>query len=85
MLKNQKYWDMWAQYLQQRGLDTAVALLLDCIGPLSMLSAQGIHFGAPFLRRILPNEQLEALANILEDEEETHSFATFLREGIISE
>ena len=84
MLENRKYWDIWAQYLQQRGLDTAVALLLDGIGPLSMLGAQGIHFGTPFLRRILPNEQLEALANILDDEEETHSFATFLREEITS-
>ena len=75
------FWSRWAQFLQHWGLTEIVAALLEGIGPLNIILAQFVFIGQPFLGKTGSPNQWEALASLLENQEETHSFATFLREG----
>ncbi len=50
-------------------------------GPVSILAAQAIYMGQPFLRQAVPESHLQAMANLFEDQEEGQMFAAFLREG----
>ncbi|GAB4571692.1 MAG: hypothetical protein Fur0017_21320 [Anaerolineales bacterium] len=59
-------------------LHDLVASFLEAGSPLALLGAQAIYFSGGFVR----NDQLDALASLLEDENETKAFAAFLsREG----
>jgi hypothetical protein len=73
-------WPGWAESLHRRGLGDLVAWALEAAGPLTVLGAQAIYFGRPFLRPALPNGQLNSLAELLENREEASAFAAFLRE-----
>lgn len=81
MQVRQKDWQTWAQILQRWNLSEPVAALLDGAGPLTVLLAQFLHFGQPLLGRLLPAGQWDALAKLLEEQEESRSFAAFLREN----
>lgn len=70
----------WVQFLQRKGLDGLVAALLEAAGPLTLLLAQGIYLGQPFLGQLLPVGQWEVLAHLLEDREESRTFISFLRQ-----
>lgn len=70
-------WSEWAERLRRLGLDTFAAWLLEAGSPLTVLGAQALYFGAPFLGM----ERSESLARLLEDENETRAFTTFLRGG----
>ena len=74
-------WQNWARILQHWGVDGIAAYLIEAGGPLSILAAQAIYVGQPFLRQSMPEGQLLALANLFENQEEGHLFAAFLREG----
>ena len=74
-------WQRWAGFLQRWRMDGIVAFLLDAGGPLVVLAAQALYFGQPFLRQTMPDHSLQALVDLLEDEQEGQSFAAFLREG----
>ncbi len=69
-------WSEWAEQLRRLGLDTFAAWLLEAGSPLTVLGAQALYFGAPFLG----TERSEALAHLLEDADETRAFTAFLRE-----
>lgn len=56
------------------------AYLLEAGGPFIVLAAQMIYLGQPFLRQAMPEGHLQALVNLLEDQEEGQMFVTFLRE-----
>lgn len=56
------------------------AFFLDAGGPIRILAAQAIYIGQPFLHQAVPVGHLEALANLLEDQELSKEFAAVLRE-----
>jgi hypothetical protein len=81
MQTDRSLWHNWARFLQRWGLDGITAFLMEAGGPLSVLAAQAIYMGQPFLRQSMPEGHLHALAELFEDQEEGHMFAAFLREG----
>ena len=79
-MQKRALWSKWAQHLQRWGIDEPVAVFMESAGPLTILFAQVIYVGQPFLDWAMPNERWEALASLLESREERRSFIRFLRE-----
>ena len=77
---NHTIWAVWANCLQNWGLGNLVAVLLETAGPLKLLGAQLVYLGQPTLKGLLPNEQLSALATLLENDTYSSSFAKILQE-----
>lgn len=80
MQKERSFWPEWAHLLQQSGLAEIVAALLSAAGPLNLLLAQLLHAGRPFLGQSFSTERYNALVNLFENQEESRSFAAFIRE-----
>ncbi len=80
MQKDRSFWPEWAHFLKRSGLTELVAALLEAAGPLNVFLAQVIFAGSPFLRPVIPEERISALASLFEDQEESRSFAAFIRE-----
>lgn len=76
MRTSRAYWPAWADRLQHWKLTAFAAWLLEAGGPFTLLSSQALYFARPFLG----SEQIEALARILEEDDEVHAFANYLRE-----
>lgn len=76
----QVYWSNWAHFLRGFGLQQTAAGLLEAAGPLAWFAAQLVYVGQPFLDGSQPGGQWQALARLLENQEESRSFAAFLRE-----
>jgi hypothetical protein len=74
-------WPGWAKFLRRRGWDSLVAWALEGFGPLTVLGAQAVYIGKPFLRPSLSGATLDALAQLLEDSNEAKAFADYLRKG----
>jgi hypothetical protein len=74
------YWAHWARFLQRFGLQQATAVFLESAGPLTWFTAQLVYLGQPFLDGSRPGGQWQALANMLENQTDSRSFAAFLRE-----
>jgi hypothetical protein len=72
------YWPAWAERLQRWKLTAFAAWLLEAGGPLTLLSAQALYFANPFVS----GKQIEVLAQMLEEDEEVHAFANYLREEV---
>lgn len=68
-------WTEWANSLQRLKLDSFTAWLLEAGAPVALLGAQALFVAAPFL-----GPRSDAIARLLEDENETRAFAHFLRE-----
>jgi len=73
------FWSDWARNLQRWGLRRPAAFLLESAGPLTVLLSQTIYLAQPFMRSGLQEEEWEALAALLENEQESRDFADFLR------
>jgi hypothetical protein len=69
------YWPAWAERLQHWKLTAFAAWLLEAGGPFTLLSSQALYFARPFLG----GEQVEVLANMLEEDNEVLAFASYLR------
>jgi len=74
------FWLGWAHFLQRWGLDEFVALLLESLGPLKIFFAQLVYIGQPLLGRASPDSSWQAVAHLLENEEESMTFAAFLHQ-----
>ena len=74
------YWSEWARFLRQWGLQSLAVWLLEAGGPLTLLSAQVLYVGQPFIG----TQRVDALAHMLEDHDEAQAFAAFLREDMTS-
>ena len=72
------YWPAWAARLHRWKLTPYAAWLLEAGSPLTLLGSQALYFARPFIG----GEQIEALAQILEEEDEVLAFANFLREEV---
>jgi len=68
-------WSKWAESLRRLKLDGFAAWLLEAGGPLTILGAQAVYLGQPFLG----GKKLDSLAHMLEEDEETQAFARYLR------
>jgi len=78
MKSSREFWHHWAESLRRYRLHDLVASILEAGSPLALLGAQAIYFSGGFIR----SDQLTALAYMLEEENETRAFASFLaREG----
>jgi len=80
--KGRDSWSIWAGFLRRRGLDNLAAWIIEAAGPLTVLGAQALYLGSPFLRPALSNRQIDGLASLLENHNEALAFAAFLREEI---
>ena len=80
MVKDQHIWQNWADRLHRWGMQDLVAALLEATGPLNLLGAQVVYLGQPLLNQFLPDNHLDALANLLENPKETQAFTNFLRQ-----
>ena len=69
-------WVQWADSLRRYKLDGLVAWFLEAGAPLTVVGAQFLHLTRPFLG----GERSNAIARMLEEEEETLGFAHYLRE-----
>jgi len=72
-------WQTWVDTLNRWGLKNIAATFLDVLGPLTLLGAQVVYVGQPFLNSFLPEDHLEALADLLENPRETQAFISALR------
>jgi hypothetical protein len=68
-------WIEWAENLSRFHLKGLVGWLLEAGEPLTLISAQLLYFGQPFIGK----DKIKDLAEFLEDQEETRAFAAFLR------
>ena len=73
-------WSTWAESLRRLKLDVIAAWLLEAGGPFTVLGAQAVYLSQPFMG----GKKLDSLAHMLEEEEETHAFARYLRGEISS-
>ena len=72
-------WSDWAGKLQRLKLDAVTAWLLDAGAPFTLLGAQALFIARPFL-----GPQSEDLAHLLEDDDEVHAFAAYLRGEVLT-
>jgi hypothetical protein len=79
-METQTYWPGWAHLLQRIGAKLPAAAVLEAAGPLVWFASQLIYLGQPFLSGSPGGGQWQALARLLESQEESRSFAAFLRE-----
>ena len=75
----QHIWQSWVERLQQLGLHTLTATVLEGSGPLNILGAQLVYLGQPVLNGLVPNESVQALAELLEDPGDLARFLQALR------
>ena len=68
-------WSAWAESLRRLKLDGFAAWALEAAGPLTILGAQAVYISQPFFG----GKQLNTLAQMLEEDEETQAFARYLR------
>ncbi|NWG35257.1 MAG: hypothetical protein HXY42_12505 [Chloroflexi bacterium] len=69
-------WSRWADTLRRFKMDGLASWFLEAGSPLAVLGAQIVYISQPFVG----GQQMEALARMLEDEQETRAFAAHLRE-----
>lgn len=72
------HWSNWANQLHRLKLDAFVAWLLEAGAPVTLLGAQALFVARPFL-----GTQSEALAHLLEEEDDVRAFAAYLREEVV--
>ena len=70
------YWPAWAAHIHNWKLEAFVAWLLEAGGPFTLLGSQALYFVSPFIG----GKQIQILAHMLEEDDEAHAFANYLRE-----
>jgi len=73
-------WSKWAESLRRLKLDVFAAWLLEAGGPFTVLGAQAVYLSQPFIS----GKNLDSLAHMLEEDEESQAFARYLRGELIS-
>ena len=80
MKQNSQIWKIWADSLNRWGIKDFAITILEALGPLSLLGAQLVYVGQPFIDSFFPKGYLEALANLFENPQEKQEFISFLRQ-----
>ena len=78
MQADRTYWSAWVRFLHRWGVSEPFATLLESTGSLKLLFAQVVYLGQPLFSS--DAQKWQALANPLENEAESRSFAAFIRE-----
>ncbi len=73
-------WKVWANELRRLGVQEVAAVVLEALGPLTVLGAQLVYLSQPVLGSFTPVDQLDELASLLEDPKEKLAFVQYLRE-----
>lgn len=68
-------WSTWAETLRRFKMEGLASWLLEAGSPLSVVGAQVLYISQPFLG----GKQIDMLAHMLEDEQETQDFLHYLR------
>ena len=71
-------WKKWAKMLQRWGLQEITAVVLDAVKPLNILGAQVVYLVQPVFKQLAAKDHLEALANMLENPNQTQAFISLL-------
>lgn len=74
-MQSRTNWSQWAESLRRFKLDGLASWLLEAGSPLTLLGAQALYISQPFVG----GKQIESIAHMLEEEEETQAFAHYLR------
>jgi len=74
-MQSRTNWSQWAESLRRFKLDGLASWLLEAGSPLTLLGAQMLYISQPFIG----GKQIESIAHMLEEEEETQAFAHYLR------
>ena len=74
-MQQRSEWSEWADSLRRLKLDGFAAWLLEAGGPLTILGAQAVYLSQPFLG----GKNLDSLAHMLEEDQESQAFARYLR------
>jgi hypothetical protein len=74
-MQSQPAWSQWAESLRRLKLDGFVAWFLEAGSPLTVLGAQALYISQPFFG----GDRTNALAHMLEEENETQAFVRYLR------
>ncbi len=85
MEQNPHIWQTWAKTLNCWGVKDLTATFLDALGPLNIFGAQFVYVGQPFFNQFLPEGQLDALADLLEDQNKLQAFISVLQQPERSE
>jgi len=80
MTKNRHIWQNWVDVLHKWGMQDVAATLLEATGPLNFVGAQAVYLSQPLLKTILPEDQINAFADLLDNPEETKAFTNFIRQ-----
>lgn len=80
MESNNHIWRIWARNLHRWGLQDITANFLDAAGPLAILGAQIVYMGQPLFNGWRSSDNLQAIAQMLEDTEQRQAFVSLLRE-----
>ncbi len=81
MTQNSQIWQTWVENLNRWGVKDLTASILEALGPLSLLGAQIVYVGQPFLNPFFPKGYMDVLADLLEDPQETQAFIAVLRQS----
>ena len=81
MKQNSQIWQIWSENLKRWGVKDLTITILEALGPLSLLGAQLIYVGQPFLDPFFSKGYLDVLANLFEDPQETQAFIAVLRQS----
>lgn len=73
----------WASRLQHWRVHQLAAALLEASGPLRLVGAQLVYLGQPVLGGFVADEQLNLLAEMLEEPSRTNAFIRCLREEVL--
>lgn len=73
-------WRAWATGLQRWGLRGLAAALLESGSGFAALAAQSLYVGQPLLEPWLPKDKVGGLARMLEDPNQSATFARYLRD-----
>jgi hypothetical protein len=79
-MQSRTEWSKWAESLRTLKLDGLVAWLLEAGAPLTILGAQALYIGQPFIG----GKKIDSFAHMLEQEDETQAFARYLRGEVLS-
>jgi hypothetical protein len=77
--QNPHIWQNWADALHRWGMHNVVAVLLEGTGPLNFIGAQAIYLGQPILNTILPEDHVNAFADLLNNPDDVKAFTQILR------
>lgn len=78
MDSTQAHWPTWMDSLRRQKLDGLAIWLLEAAAPLHIIAAQLLYVGQP-LASPQAGLQMNALARLLEQEDESRTFAAYLK------